>query len=264
MSAFVAHRYYWLYGRIKMTNGEKWAKWSAFSNVAMAAANFLLLGTSIFALLLVLSELKELRLQNGYLETTMRQTFRPLGVASYDTTGVQDRVFIRYNPAAKPGKFSFEYIPILTNRGKGVLSYLGSLHLISKEEIDFRRDFLQNKIDSIEFDRHYSYARRTPIQPDSKYYTTLICENLDFATRYYLYTLFLYEDQDGALYDTEHLDVLLFADKPKIIPGNIIPDLQGSYIKEKYHTYSGNDKSALIAAIKRYKHPLAEVIQLGH
>lgn len=239
---------------------------SGKANIVLAFATLGLLATSIVGLILIRHELIELRRQNNYLERTMKQTYRPLGIVRY-SQDLSDSTFnLSYIADAKPGKFSFKCNPILFNQGKGVLSFLGSLSFIASRQINFRDEFLEGHLDTVAFDRLKAYARRSPVMPDAVYKTTVRWDNLDFDTIYYLHILFLYEDQDGTLYDTEHLDIIEFQERPRIIDSTLIPKLKesGYYSREVYHYYTLEERTMLVQAIQKLGHPLADVIASGY
>lgn len=234
---------------------------SGRASVVIAIATAGLFITSIAGLIFIRHELVELRRQNSYLERTMRQSYRPLGVVRYGEELKEGMVIVGYSKPTKPGRISLSGEPNIWNRGKGILIYLGSFSYLSKEEIDFRRAFLNNEVGSVRFDALYTHARRTPVLPESYFAAYFEWEDVDFEETYYLYVLFFYEDQDGNLYDTEHLVVLKFEKKPKVLETALLPNLEDTYIRDKYHHYSSKEKQALIMAIQRQSHPLAGVIR---
>ncbi|MEW5925644.1 MAG: hypothetical protein AB1746_16805 [Candidatus Zixiibacteriota bacterium] len=193
----------------------------------------------------------------------MKQSFRPLGVTSYTHESLSNSVFITYTAAKKPGKFDLIYRPYLFNRGKGVLSYIGSISYLSMEEISFRNQLLKGELDSIAFDALYSYARRTPIHPDGYHQVGIMMYDISIEEKYFLYTLFLYEDQDGTLYDTERLDVLLFEKEPQILNNALLPKPSGSFSKEKYSVYNDKERHNLVREIRKHNLPMAEVLDLN-
>lgn len=213
----------------------------------------------------LIDELTELRKQNGVLENTLQQSYRPLGVLVNEDNRTQ-YLYIYYMPAIRNGKWSFSTQPKILNKGNGLLIYLGSLSCLMNKEIDFRNKLLSNEIDSINFDGMYSYSRRTPVFVDSSLGLKIVWENLDFEKEYFLYSLYLYEDQDGNLYDTERLDVMKFQDSiitkttdsltftyPKL-------DTEKCYFKQLYHKYTLTEKNNLIKAIANKNHPLSEIL----
>jgi len=235
------------------------------TNIVIAGATVGIFVMAILGKNLVERELNELQSQNLILENTMRQVYRPIGVANYLKDLEFQQIKVTYEPA-RPGKFSFRCRPLLFNKGKGILSYLGSFSYISKKQLNFRGAILAARLDTLVFDGMYSYARWTPILPD-RYFEIGVGPflNLDFQERYFLYTLFLYADQDGGLCDTERLDVLMFEGEPVNTPEGLQPKLaEGSYRTEKYHCYSLDEKQALLEMIDRFGHPLADVIRAGY
>lgn len=241
-----------------------WKKISDNSNAIQALATIGILIAGLVGLRFVVCELDQLQRQNSYLERTMRQSFRPLGVCSYSTDLKSREIKIGYLDSSNPNKFSFRCELFLYNRGKGILIDLGSFSYLSKKEVDFRKLFLDGKVDSVNFDARYSYTRRSPVHPDDYIEIKLEWRDVDSEDKYFLYTILLYEDQDGNLYDTERLDVFKFDYKFSPADSAKSPHLQEGSRRETYHAYSPEEKQALIEEIEKRDHPLANVIRLGH
>ena len=234
-------------------------KWT---DIASALAAVALTIISLVGLVLVVGELTELRRQNALLERTLKQTFRPLGVAGYFNDSIQTSIVLEQLPGPKPGKWSFSCKPRLHNRGSGVLLYLGSFSFISKKECDFRAEFRAGRIDSVNYDGFYPYMRRTPVLPGGYYDTFIMWTNLEIEEQYFLYVIFPYEDQDGGLYDTQHLDVLRFNPMPEQTPRGPIPQLSKFYSRETYHYYSADETVQLVEQIRRANPSFARIIEL--
>lgn len=249
-----------------MGGNSRWNGVLGVTNVVMAVATVGILVTAIAGLCLVERELNELQRQNRALENTMRQTYRPLGAASY-SKDLASRTVDLVPHGGKPGKLSFHYNLLLSNRGKGVLSYIGCFSHVANDTLSFRAQVLAALLDTVVFDYAYSYARWTPIQPDH-YLEVHVGSflNIDFEQHYFVYTLFLYADQDGELYDTERLDAITFEGEPLSTPEGLRPKPESvrSYSTEKYHFYTADEKQALLDMIDRFDHPLADVIRAGY
>jgi hypothetical protein len=213
--------------------------------------------TAIIGLILILAQVNQLVLQNSYLESTIRQTYRPLGTVKYSLSNNYENIKIKYASDAKPGRFTFGCDPYLYNKGRGVLLYIGAISFVAKNDTNFRWEFLNGHIDSIDFDGVPTYARGYPIRADEYLQVPFIHENLDLEKRYFVCVLYLYEDQEGNLYDTERMDVIDFGERPEVLSGNLIPKLSSFSYRERYHYYSQGEKSKIIEQFKRLKHPLA-------
>jgi hypothetical protein len=236
------------------------------------------LGTVVLALIgaigliFLLSELKELRRQNAFTERSLRQTYRPIGVVVTDPADPRALELLMQQSEDAVDKFSLGIPYYLMNYGQGVLSYVGRFSLLSTEELDFRNEFLNGHFKKVEVDHYYSYARRSTILPYEKMpvpeiKSTALFKNIPYEEKYFVYSLFIYEDQDGNLYDTEHLTVLPFH-KPEIEDGKMVARLdsnKGPHRRDRYHSYSAQDKAELVAAIRGLEdpedHPIADVIE---
>jgi hypothetical protein len=250
----------------KHMRNENTGQWRiGLSSAVIAIATAILAATSIVGLVYIMSELAELRRQNSYLERTMRQSYRPLGVTRYkqdDTT--RTWILISYSRASKANKICIDGRPILRNVGDGMLYYIGTLSRRFSEEHDFRCELLKGEIDTVSIDGVPSWERREAIMPGSELSVLFHLDNLDHEVLCYLYTLFLYEDQDGNLYDTERLDVLHFEKDVELVDGVLRPRLVegtgrgGSH--EMHHDYTPHERQQLIAFFRDMDHDLARVL----
>jgi hypothetical protein len=226
----------------------------------------------IVGLIFLIGELKELRRQNAFIESSLRQTYRPIGVVYTDPTDPRALELLMRQSEKTVDKFSFGISYYLFNHGLGVLSYIGRFSRLATEEVDFRTGFLNGDFKTVDVDHYYSYARRSTILPYEKIpiaeiKTTAFFKDIPFEEKYFVYSLFLYEDQDGNLYDTEHLTVLPFH-KPEIEDGKMVARLdstKGPHRGDRYHSYSAEEKMKLVVAIRALKdpknHPMANVIE---
>lgn len=246
-----------------------WLKSNAVVINALATIVLAIIG--VMGLIFIVSELTELRKQNSFIETNLKQTYRPLGIVVSDPNDPKN-IIIGYIETQYKDKFSFIITYSIRNYGQGVLSYIGYFASLTKEPIDFRSKILDGYFDTLIVDAQYSYTRKLTIIPydkmkESTFDIIVISENKPFEKKYYLYTLFLYEDQYGNLYDTEHLEVLPFKD-PIIKDDKLITELDqdiGGFSKETYYYYNNNEKKKLIACIrdldKPKNHPIANIIE---
>lgn len=242
------------------------------ATVFTGVGTILLAVIGALGLFLVLNELSELRKQNGYLESSLKQTYRPLGYACSNARSPDSMLVLVGWTDKSLDRFSFEIDYTIFNHGQGVLCYIGSFFYATTKPIEFRRQFMDGELDSVNVDSRYPFNRLETILPYdkinvSKTSATVIFERVPFEDRYFAYTLFLYEDQDGNLYDTEHLDVLSFG-KPHIEGQKIkikLDQTRPSFSQEMYHAYSVEERKKLANSIRglRYpkNHPLALFIE---
>lgn len=242
------------------------------ARVMTAAATAALAIIGLVGLIFILSELKELRRQNSYIESNLYQTYRPLGVAHTDPENPEGIMIESLYSKESLGKFSMHIRYHFYNYGQGVLSYIGYFALLTTEETGFRSRFLAGEFDTLTVDQSYSFLRRTTILPYdrlnvSKVKTGLLFQDIRLAEQCFVYVLFLYEDQAGNLYDTEHLDVLWFQESQ--IRGDFVvaelDTIRGYNRKETYHRYTPNERRSLIKAIRALDepkdHPMAKVLE---
>lgn len=232
-------------------------RWRRITGIATTALAVI----GAIGLYVIVDELQQLTRQNEYLERTLRQTYRPLGVATYSEAG-DPFLVVGLGSGPSPGKFSMRFERKLQNLGDGLLSYIGSFWHVSVSEMDFRAAFLAGQIDTVNFDGMYSFLRRNPVLPGDAINTKATWENLPYEERYFVYTIFLYEDQDGALYDTEKLEVLDF-EEPVPGPEGLSPQAAENTAggRETYHYYSAKERALLASRLRERGHPqLAEIV----
>ncbi|MGB7063497.1 MAG: hypothetical protein WBF13_14265 [Candidatus Zixiibacteriota bacterium] len=210
----------------------------------------------------LVGELKELHRQNSLIESRLTQTYRPIGFACCSPDELELVVVEILSTEEKLDKFSFQISYYLYNHGQGVLSYIGCFFMAYPEPVEFRTRLLNGDIDSVNVDSRYSFVRRETVLPyaqSSASRTSAPVRFLDvpYAEKYFAYTLFLYEDQEGNLYDTEHLNVLPF-EKPKVEGELVVPKLdkkKPAPSRETYHCYLREERGKLVAAIRALRYP---------
>jgi len=160
----------------------------------------------------------------------------------------------------------------IENNAEGVLVYIGQISYIDTNLIDFRAEILRDGIDSVNVDLHYSFIRESPIFRQGKrkvdiVNTSIFWDNLAFAAKYYLYILIFYEDQNGNLYDTEHMEVYSFK-KPEITGSYVTAAIDTAgpmHRRERYHYYDKNEREQLAIALEKIKcltdHPIISYIR---
>ncbi len=138
----------------------------------------------------------------------------------------------------------------LTNKGKGVLLFIGALsHATNAGYTDFRDILLKGEIDvnDINFDVIKETQRLKPIfenesLPHRQHYNYVKYSPTSYL---FLYTIFLYKDQQNELlYDTVHCDQFKFSELT-------IPAVKRPFEPtEQYHIYTEDDRKKIISIIK--------------
>ncbi|HWR84311.1 MAG TPA: hypothetical protein VN285_13520 [Candidatus Deferrimicrobium sp.] len=231
-----------------------------FYNYLGSIATAVIAATSIVGLWVVTEQLHEIRDQTQNTQLALRQSFRPLGVVKYTHDGYNVRA-LTVGIEERTDRFYMDYDLNIMNRGTGVMLYIGSFTFIYHSETAFRDSLLGGAIDSLIFDHRYAYLRFEPFLVGEQTNRPVMLQHLVFAEEIYVYTLFLYTDQLGNLYDTEHLDVFRF----KIpSPGDtmLVPDrkAEGSLGTDRYHAYTSKEVELLLRALNNLDHPMIEAI----
>lgn len=218
---------------------------------------------TVIGLLLVIPQINEFNEQNELLKRTLVQSYRPIGfITQINKPNTHIRV-IGLPPEGKKDKFTFTYNQSIINEGSGLLVNIGHLYYISKEKINFRKNFLNHEYDSteIKFDGRFDYSRRTTLLPKDTGHVVLRFDDISFEDEYNIYLLFFYEDQDGNLYDTENNLNLTF--EPTTIENNRIKaNLKTLFTNNFYNAYSISQALELIDLLKSYNHPLWKYFSL--
>jgi len=157
--------------------------------------------------------------------------------------------------------------PFLSNKGNGVLVYIGHIYFISDIEYSFRDRLFGGLLDpdKVHFDWNYSRARLETLLPDeTARIIAMRVDNINLRDKYYFYSLILYEDQDGNLYDTEHM--LYFETEKTVEEDNkrIMLDIKKELHHDVYNSYSEEQKNKLLSFIKRRNHPMIEYFSISH
>jgi len=71
----------------------------------------------------------------------------------------------------------------------------------------------------LKFDSSFAYVRRTPLLKNDEFQVFIKHADFPFLKKYFSFTMFFYEDQDGNLYDTIHLEVLSFLEPESTLDG---------------------------------------------
>lgn len=227
-------------------------------------ANIIIAITAIVGLVYVLIQLqlfidqnKTLQTQTETLNESLLQSYRPLGHIAFIDPEDKGRVAIDVPPEGRKEKLSFIFRPILINKGNGVLINIGHIYYITKEQIEFRNNLINNKIglEDILFDWKYGYSRREALLPNDQVTVSVRFDDIEFEDEYYLYILSFYEDQDGNLYDTENRNVMKF-NPPILVEDRMMPHLKEIYMSNVYHKYNQLEKEKLFKIIEAREHPM--------
>jgi hypothetical protein len=231
-----------------------WEKWNAIATIIMAVGG-------LIGLFYLISEFGELRKSNEIALNTVRQSYRPLAIVRF-THQRPDLAVVNHSDLTPLRHFNFAYTEQIVNKGLGVLIYLGYVSYLSQSELDFRSLLIDDKIPSVSQDSASAYARRRPIAPGETLTVFTIWEDVPFSPQYFAYSLHLYEDQDGGLYDTEHLNVVGF-ENPFSEKGKIRTRLEpGTAVRETYHYYTNEEKAKLIKSLKKLNSSIADALTL--
>ena len=250
-----------------MDNGsnKKWLNidWEA----ASAIATWLAAIGAITGLIFLICELQEFKKanqialrQSEQTERVLRQTYRPFGVVRFRHDRPNDVVGY-FKESSKPDHFSFGTVAEVKNVGQGVLMFLGFFSHLDTVDLDFRKMFLEGAISDIKSDKARNYVRGQLLLQGETQKIGIGWEDLAYLPKYHQYTIYLYEDQDGNLYDTEHIDVFGFV-KPYYEKDKKRTKFEASGAsRELYHYYTDEEKRLLIKRLKEVKHPMVEVLE---
>ena len=85
-------------------------------------------------------------------------------------------------------------------------------------------------------------------------------EDIGFEEIYFIYILVFYEDQDGNLYDTEHVLYLPFNEPEVKEDGLEVRLKKDGFRSETYNTYTGNDYIKLHEVLTKLENPINNYI----
>ncbi|OGU54851.1 MAG: hypothetical protein A2V66_04585 [Ignavibacteria bacterium RBG_13_36_8] len=229
-----------------------------------AIATSIIALTSIVGVCFIVKELNDSQIQTELLSRTLMQSYRPLGIIqSSFKPNEQGLVILQYLfNKEKKDCFAIGYEPMIKNEGKGILSLLGYIALLSKDVIDFRHSFLDGEVKEVTFDRFGETDRRVTIPPGGTFGISVLFEDVFYETKYVMYILALYEDQDGNLYDTESMNILWLEKATVTVDGlrTKSDKTKTGVHQEKYHCFSSIEKEKLLTQLRKLKNPIADVI----
>jgi hypothetical protein len=224
-------------------------------------STFIMLIVSIFGICFVIDELNNLKEQNKLLNSSLMQSYRPLGILRHKDSNEsnKDLIIISFIPTDLKEKISFVDSLDFVNKGEGVLFFTGFIYYLSDTTIDFRKIFLNSGVYNIRNDEIFPYTRNYPIEPNGKTNIEIFLENIDMRKTYYLYILAFYKDQDQNLYDTQQLTVLCFKEPIKSgekYVGRFDKNSSGS-MHENYHLYKSEEREKLIKRTRELNLPIS-------
>jgi hypothetical protein len=221
-----------------------------------------MVAVTLIGVIVVICQLGQFAEQNKLLHTTLKQSFRPIGVFGI-AHPLGDTVLLEGRSGSKPGKFDLRFDPLFKNAGEGPLVFLGYVSLVSPDKMDFRTKFLAEELDTFAFDNMDPFTRRLPVLPGESVGGLKIgWTELNYEDEYYIYGLFFYEDQEGNLFDSQlGYKIRLSGAKAGASAGEIIPEIEPeARIHESFSEYSQADRLKLIRIFQRHGHNLANFI----
>ena len=187
---------------------------------------------------------ENLKTQSEVLHKTLIQSYRPLGFIKFiDPELPPDQIRVTTLRLGRKDRWSFQFEPTLTNKGNGILVFIGHIYFISKTPISFRDSLLNNslKLEDIKTDGVYGYSRRGALLPNDSVELTVRYDEIEFSNEYHLYILALYEDQDGNLYDTESIHTFKF-DEPTFNGDRFLASIKSVLQVCKFNVYTNVEK----------------------
>lgn len=243
---------------------KKWNIWLKIIGAGITILGFVII---IIQLQQFYEQNETLKKQTELLKQSLVQTYRPIGVISYFPPNKESenyeylKIDGKINPKTLKGSASIIFTPFLINKGNGVLVYIGHLYYVSDIEYSFRQRIFNGLLnpDDVQFDWNYSRSRQETLLPNEKpRRIPMRMDDIEIREKYYFYSLILYEDQEGNLYDTEHM--LYFEAGKKIDDENTIVagEIQKAIHRDVYNSYTKEEKFILLNFIKKRGHPMLQ------
>ena len=211
--------------------------------------------TAVCGTYFVIREFKQLKSQNEILNRSLKQSYRPVGSIRNPRGKI---AFITKTSGDNKETWDLVYSPFLSNLGHGILIYLGYVYAVAQESIDFRHKLLSGITDTLAFDSLSGYARGAPMAPGDSLKLNLHWEQLPFSKRFFLYTLVFYKNQDGDVFDTEHLISAIVHDTSRVESTRAPIAGKEPGVRDSYHWYTEEERIALRKRFQVLRHPLAE------
>ncbi|MCX5800892.1 MAG: hypothetical protein NTX17_05835 [Candidatus Eisenbacteria bacterium] len=215
--------------------------------------------TAIVGTALLVGEFRELKIQNSHLNRSLKQSYRPVGIV-YQPTSQEHLGQTQFLPLATRGEknsWNLFYAPLLTNGGHGLLSYIGHVYTVVWDQMDFRERFLEGRAGRVAFDGLSGYARGQSLAPVDSLRLVFYWKHLAVGKRFFLYALIFYKDQDGDLFDTEHLMSAAVLDTSGTDTTQAFRIGTAPGTRDNYHSYTDTERRVLRHRLLQLKHPLA-------
>jgi hypothetical protein len=220
--------------------------------------------TTVVGVLLLIWTLYETRQENKVTQTTLEQSYRPIGYINIiDPARKFEPVDVDDN-----GKVVLKTTDrYFINVGEGILFYIGFVRFSESKFIDFHlMNFMQYinkyniKLDiNYNFDNENAMERLRPKLTNEQIYAQNIWKNLDKKDIYYLYYVYFYKNQDQTLFETIYLDFLKLS-KPIENNGDLL-QTERYYHNQFIHEYSEEEQDKLARYIEKIHPGFAEYIR---
>lgn len=232
-----------------------------WTEILSSVSSFVMVIISLFGLLLVLQEIRNLQEQNSYLNRSLMQSYRPLGIFKPKDKGNRT-IYVTFVETITKEKISFNYEQDFSNKGTGILFLTGYIYYITENYIDFRKSLLSNEIKKVEPDEIFPYTRNYPINPGEKILLPIMYRNIEMKKKYYLYIIAFYKDQDQNLYDTQQLTVMSLTNPISNTKGFIgkFDQKSGGSLHENYHLYKPEERKNLIEQTRLLNLPISNYL----
>jgi hypothetical protein len=132
---------------------KKWNVWLKIIGTIITVLGFVII---IFQLKEFINQNESLQRQTELLKQSLIQTYRPIGVVVYypPDKDVDKYEYLKIdgniNPKTFEGTANIVFSPFLSNKGNGVLVYIGHIYFISDIEYSFRKRLLEGLLNPSE------------------------------------------------------------------------------------------------------------------
>jgi hypothetical protein len=209
----------------------------------------------------VVDEIRLSRNSNRVLENSLKQTYRPLGevLLVVEAGGKSNlRPYQANNFELFTGSF------ILKNRGSGPMFYIGSASYSSISPLPkFRSDLLNGKLVDFEIDGLPTVLRLGALHVGESHEINVHWTKVDQIYPMHFYSLFLYIDLEGNLYDTEHLGIAGFAESRK--DRNHVDGEEPKTVfmdeRQMYNSYNTEETDQIFKLFENYKGEKHELLE---
>lgn len=215
----------------------------------------------------ILDQLRLMRESNDLARVQIKQTYRPIGRSEFvarpgDAVIIPTRVGI--GTVDLVARFE------IANAGRGLLDYVGSISYHSTTDLDFRSHLMHGELKGLSVDGMIPYFRGKPVFPGQTQSDLFVrWPGVKSTPTAFLYTCFLYYDQDDNLYDSTRLDHVTFgSDRPNVRSGSTNVDRKPgvAHSIERYNGISPDEIHGLLQSLASLPpidgkpHPLIDYI----